>query len=302
MSDPLASLETGAASEPERWFADWQNPEHARRFDGRAALSERQLLANLEVINDVRLLRRHLSPQQAGRVLEVGCATGEMYRYLRIRFPRMTYAGLDISQPAIERARAKYPAGAFHRCEPAEPVHQALNHLGLESPFTVVYSKDVLHHQLDPWGFLEGLVAVTSELLILRTRTRDVGGTLLDPEQSCQFHYGGWMPYLVLNLEELIQRLRELCPRAHVVVLRNRKVLGGRENRYLPKACYLPETGTAETAVAVLLPPGGGSAFGGKTDRPGEVVVTDRQDEEPIYPWADRVSFGLRKLRSILKP
>lgn len=55
-----------------------------------------------------------------------------------------------------------------------------------------------------------------------------MGKTVLDPEQSCQYHYGGWMPYIVLNLDELIEHIKGEWPRSEILVCRNHMVLGGR--------------------------------------------------------------------------
>jgi len=40
-----------------------------------------------------------------------------------------------------------------------------------------------------------------------------------------------------------------LCSK--IVILKNYTILGGQHNRYLPKDCYLPETGTAESGVYI---------------------------------------------------
>lgn len=266
-------------SSAHQWFGDWQNQGHAALFDSRAGLSDRMLRIQMEAFNDVRLLREWLDPARAVRLLEVGCATGEFYRYLRGNLPRVEYWGMDISRPAIARAREKYSRGRFFECDERQILRDNLRRLAPDLTPEVLYSKDVLHHQTDPWGFLRQLLEVPSEALILRTRTRDAGATVLDPQLSCQRHYQGWMPYLVLNLEELAERIRAAAPAAEIAVLRHRMVLGGRENRFLPKECYEPETGTAETAVGVFL----------KSGRPGTLSVTDRVDSNPSYPLTERI-------------
>ena len=268
-----------APSGRETWYGDWQNREHAVHFDGRAHLSDLRLKVQMEAFSDVRLLGERLDPARSTRLLEVGCATGELHRYLRNRFPKVEYWGMDISEPAVSRAKAKYPQGHFFVCDPGQTVRQNLARLAPALVPEILYSKDVLHHQTDPFGFLDQLLEVPAEGLILRTRTRDAGPTVLDPDLSCQFHYQGWMPYIVLNLDELVARIQARAPQAEVKVLRHRMVLGGRENRFLPKECYLPETGTAETAVGIFR----------QSSRPGSVHVADRVDSNPSYPWVERL-------------
>lgn len=48
------------------------------------------------------------------RLLDVGCATGELITYLRDRFPDFRLSGMDISPPMIEVARSRNPEAEFH--------------------------------------------------------------------------------------------------------------------------------------------------------------------------------------------
>jgi hypothetical protein len=172
--------------------------------------------------------------------------------------------------------------------DPDAPIVDSLRAHGVPAHPDVVYVKDVLHHQTDPFGLLGQLLRIASDSVILRTRTRDVGETVTDPDHSCQYHYEGWMPYLVFNLQELIEEIHRCVPACELVVYRNHMVLGGRENRFLPKACYLPATGTAETAIGVFL----------NTTRPGLVRVEDRPDQPVGSPWRQRVKQSLRRVLS----
>ncbi len=276
-----------AAGAPSKWFSDWSHQKHARSFDRRSSLGVSDLLKNYESFNDVSLLREWYPSGTEGKLLEMGCATGEFYRYLKYRYPSLTYAGVDISPVALDRARSKYPQAQFCLGDPAKTLQENLTAWGKGLGWKIVYSKDVMHHQVDPWGFLVGLLRSAEETLILRTRTRDSGKTELDPERSCQYHYDGWMPYLVLNLEELIERIRGQRPKAQIQIYRNHMVLGGRENRYLPRECYLPETGTAETAVGVSL----------RGKQPGSVRIEDRRDMVFSSRWRGGLANVVRRLR-----
>ena len=265
-------MDRSAAS---RWYADWQHRDHVERFDYRHTLDAKNLIRDYESLNDVRLLNERLA-LELGRslgLLEVGCATGEFYRYLRVKHPAVRYVGIDVSRPAIARAQEKYPAATFLAVNPDTRIADALAALGAPPTHDVVYAKDVVHHQTRPFEFVSQLVELATGALVLRCRTRDVGATELNPELSCQYHYGGWMPYIVLNLQELIDHVRQLAPGAEIAVYRHHMVLGGQVARFLPKDCYLPETGTAETAVGVFL----------ATDHPERVAVEDRIDRNPVY-------------------
>lgn len=269
-----------------RWYADWQHQSHASHFDGRHGLDAKNLVRNYESLNDVRLLNERVDRTRPLTLLEVGCATGEFSRYLRRRFPFVNYYGVDISEPAIGRAREKYPEARFFVARPGARLAEALRELAVPPAPEVVYAKDVLHHQTGPFEFLGDLVGVASETVVLRCRTRDVGQTELDPEKSCQYHYGGWMPYIVINLSELVGHVADSAPGAEIVVLRHRMVLGGQYGRFLPKECYLRETGTAETALGVFK----------KTVNPGRVTIEDRPDGSPRYTVGYQLRRGLRRL------
>ncbi len=268
------------------WYADWQHPEHVMHFDARSRLDARNLIRNYEAFNDVRLLKERLDSSRAIDLLEVGCATGEFARYVRVRFPRARYVGLDLSEAAIARARAKYPQTAFFMVEAGRPLADSLRTLGILAHPDVIYSKDVVPHQVEPLAFLSDLIRQASEAVIVRCRTRDRGQTEYDPERSCQYHYGGWMPYIVLNLQELIDHLLAEAPGSEVVVYRHHMVLGGSNNRFLPKDLYLTETGAAETAVGLFK----------KTDRPGRVTVQDRSDGAFTATWDYRMTRVMQQV------
>lgn len=313
------------------WYDDWQHEQHAVDFDRGSGLDLRNLIRNYESFNDVRLLNESLDPsprpapfasqseargarsgcrptgvvvqgatglpgglhrQRPLTLLEVGCATGEFYRYLRARHPHVRYHGTDISQPAIARAKAKYPAAPFFVTDPAARLRDALRGLGITERPDIVYSKDVVHHQTRPFEFLSDLIEVASDLLIIRTRTRDMGETELDPERSCQYHYDGWMPFIVLNLQELVERITTEVPAGEIVVYRNHMVLGGRHNRFLPKELYLKETGTAETAIGIFK----------TTTQPSRVTVKDWTDMNPSYSWDYLLRHAARQAWDALRP
>lgn len=235
--------------EPELRSA-WQEPVHADYFDARAKMSLPELRCNYEQFHEFRLFCAHKSEIQGRTLVEIACATGELYRYLQHYHPEFHYYGFDISQPAIARAQQKYPAGRFAVCQPnLTDISKA------QLQPAVVWARDVVHHQPQPFVYLQTLLALSQEVTILRLRTRDRGATVLDPELSCQYHYNHWVPYIVMNLEEVINTICQTIPVAQLRILKRPEQLGGWHNRFLPKECYYPETGTAETAVYILRAP-----------------------------------------------
>ncbi len=224
----------------------WQEATHADFFDARAYFSLGLLRRVYENFNEFRLFLEYKKQIRGRDFLEIGCATGELYRYLRRYHPQFTYRGLDISESAIERARQKYPDGRFDICEAdlSEVITSEI------SP-AVVWARDVVLHQPDPFGYLSRLMTLSGEVTILRIRTRDKGTTVLDPELSCQWHYNHWVPYMILNIDETVDTICA-CIRVKQIVITKRYVqLGGWHNRFLPKDCYYAATGTAETSLFI---------------------------------------------------
>ena len=243
----------------------WQQLDHADLFDARAHFSLPRLRRVYENFNEFRLFVGHKGEIRGRDFVEIGCATGELYRYLRRYHSEFTYRGFDISQPAIERARRKYADGCFELCKPDLSDVIAAN----VRP-AVVWARDVVHHQPDPFEYLPRLLSISNEVTILRIRTRDKGATVLDPEQSCQWHYNHWVPYIVLNLDETLDAVCKAIPVGKLLVVKRYVQLGGWHNRYLPKECYYPDTGTAESALYV--------ARSEDADSRPEIVVSSRDD------------------------
>lgn len=224
----------------------WNSSSHAQIFDYHRFVPSALIPHFYEDFNEVRLLRTALPKADTrATILDYGCATGEFHRYVRSRYPHATYVGCDISKPAIDRAREKFPKGNFILTD------EEFSGMKDVKP-DVVFCRDVVHHQPRALDFTSHLYSLAKNVLILRIRTRDAGASVLDPETSCQLNYGRWVPYIVFNCDELKQFFRQQYPApAELRIWKNHMVLGGSHLRFLPKDCYLPETRTAETGLMV---------------------------------------------------
>ena len=183
-------------------------------------------------------------------IVDIGSATGTTYRFLRniIGASNFLYKGIDLSSSAIERARSLYPEANFLKSNGESPYEI----LRLRSD--IVYSRDTIFHQENPYEFLDQLLEITKRFLIIRVRTRDNGETEFDFSKSCQIHYDSfWMPYIVLNIEELISHIKKNNNVVKVKINRSYDVLGGHNNRSLPKDLYFKKSGTAETSMMIEL-------------------------------------------------
>ncbi len=256
------------------FYAAWKDEAHAVHFDGLRFIPSRLLVRRWRGFNEVRLLDQLLRRDPAQTVLEIGCATGEMYRYVARRHPRARYIGADISEPAIARALEKF--GTRARFVLTDPSLATLDGVCAD----IVFCRDVLQHQTDPWAFLQRLYRLASRAVVMRIRTRDHGATEYDIERSCQYHAGSWVPFIILNVDEMVGMLSTSFtpPPARVALVKSHVVLGGHHWRYLPKDCYDPATGTAESALLVEKSSGAGV-------HPA-VDVTVRADGAQMRGWS----------------
>jgi SAM-dependent methyltransferase len=259
----------------------WQDDTHARVFDEVSTYPDLLMKKRFEGFNEVRLLQAYRASISGTTLYEIGCATGEFCRYASRYLHGLQYTGFDISRPAIARARQKYGANRF-----------VLLGSGIEAfaavygQADVVFCRDVVLHQREPYRFLMNLLGMAREALVLRLRTRDVGATVFDAEQSCQYHYDRhWVPYIVLNTDELLDKVAADQSVVKIVVSRRYEVLGGHNFRFLPKELYYSESRTAETALLVIK---------GKASRRGkaEIVFDDRPDG-PQFSLLDRAILRL---------
>lgn len=223
----------------------WGDPDHAKVFDYMHSMPNFILKKHYESFNEGRLLME--VQLKSGVLYEVGCATGELYRYLRNNQRHLSYHGFDLSEPAIRRAREKYPEARFTKLNGGtEEIRKKF-----EQP-DLVWCRDVIMHQNDPYLFLKGLVELAKEAVIMRFRTRDKGATIFRTEDSCQLHWDRfWVPYIVLNTDEMLHAISAHSDVCEVVVCRACEVLGGHNSRILPKDLYFKSSGTAETALLI---------------------------------------------------
>ncbi|MBN1636150.1 MAG: class I SAM-dependent methyltransferase [Deltaproteobacteria bacterium] len=263
----------------------WGDKTHAKVFDYLHPMPGFIVKKHYESFNEGRLLRMFENDIHGNIFFEIGCATGELSRYISGFQTRFKYYGFDISDPAIARAKQKYPMGNFHKVTDGfEEIIQTFGHPD------VVWCRDVVMHQELPYVFLDNLINLSNEVVILRLRTRDVGETITDPELSCQLHWDKfWVPYIVLNTDEMIQEIEAHQDVKKIVISRHYEVLGGHNFRFLPKELFFSYSGTAETAVYIQK--------GSRKDASAEVSFMDQPDR-PKYGIIERI---IRKCFSELR-
>jgi len=248
----------------------WADKTHAEVFDYLHKMPKHIVKRHYETFNEGRLLKKYKEKIEGNKFFEIGCATGELYRYITTYMKEFTYHGFDISVPAINRATSKYPSDYFHILE--NGFDDIIEKHGQPD---VVWCRDVILHQDKPYKFLNNVIKLAKNTSIVRLRTRDSGETVFDTDLSCQLHWDKyWAPYIVLNIDEMISKIKENKDVNKIIISRSYEILGGHNYRFLPKELYFTSAGTAETAVFIQ-----------KGDRvDGEVVVVydDNQDRPKL--------------------
>lgn len=231
-------------------YEGWNTKSHLQTFNVWNRQSDIQFNFAYGNFAEQRYLRAAVGRLPKPTILDVGCATGTTYRFLRNNAgaAAFDYLGLDLSEPAVEQAKRLYPKATF-AAKDRQPLAEYL-----PKRHDVVFSRDTILHQTNPYEFLTDLLSAAEKVLIIRLRTRDNGDTVLDTELSCQMHYDKyWMPYIVLNTAELVAFLQSNAAVQRITMNRSYEILGGQNYRYLPKDLYFTSEGGAETAIMIEL-------------------------------------------------
>ncbi len=192
-----------------------------------------------------KYLLNYQSVKNEFTILDYGCSSGYLKRFLNFFYGKnYTYNGYDISKESVNLAKKLYGEENFF----SEDEYLQNDDLR-KKKYDIVYSRDTVLHQKEPWKFIDELVSKVKKKLILRLRTRNKGDTILDIQNNYQVYANeSKIPYLVLNYNELIQYLKKLNFK-FIVTNRSTTILGGKYNRYLDKSLYLEETESAETSI-----------------------------------------------------
>jgi SAM-dependent methyltransferase len=115
----------------------------------------RNLAAQMEAIwpQEQPIFARH----SAGRILDVGCGTGEAAPHLLRLFPEATYVGVDVEEPHLQRARARcHGLGERARFQTDDALALSFG----DAAFDLVISRHVLQALPDPGKAVAEMVRV----------------------------------------------------------------------------------------------------------------------------------------------
>jgi hypothetical protein len=143
---------------------------------------------------------------QAEVINELGVGGGRSYQFFtnllngrrKGRTQNFNYQGYDIAQQCVDFCNSTFgprfelvdESSEFRKCD-------------------LFFFFDVLVHSEDPLALLDKVSLSTTKFLCFQTPTRDAGVTEYNPEKSCRLENGTWVPWIVFNLDELLDELRE---------------------------------------------------------------------------------------------
>ena len=226
-----------------KYFFGWHTNKHLEHFNFWNSLSNYEFNFRWGSFRENKIVLNLL--EKGDSLFEVGCATGTTVRWLKNKniLHKIKYFGVDISETVIEQANFLYPNEIFKKID-LGPLKEYYN------KFDYVFSRDTVMHQEKPFLFFEELIKCANKGVIIRLRTRDFGDTDFNIENNCQLHYDTyWMPYIVININEIIDFLKNMKIVESIEINRSYEILGGNTNRFLPKDLYFKSAGTSETSI-----------------------------------------------------
>ena len=159
------------------FYDAWNKEGHKKEFDIWNTMSKSYFKFTLGCFYENKYLINHLKKNSNLDLLEVGCATGHLLRYLKLKKVLVDYFGVDLSESCIKEAQEIHEKNCFKKITTQNLAKQFDG-----KNYDIVYSRDTVPHQLEPFKFIKSLIDVAKDTLILRLRTRDLGSTIYDPE------------------------------------------------------------------------------------------------------------------------
>lgn len=271
-------------------FVGWNTASHMNTFNFWNSYSNRTFNFSYGNFQENRFLIETLKNDEVKSVVDVGCATGTTYRLLKnnFKYNDFLYKGFDISEVAIQQALSIYKKELFFSSNKYDFKDLKIGERD------IIFSRDTVMHQEEPLYFLEKLIKYTSRYLILRLRTRDEGKTIWDVNQSCQMHYDRyWMPYIVINIDELIDFIINIRKPAFIKINKSYEILGGNNYRFLPKDLYFSNTGGSETSMLIDFK---------NTNEKEPIINTTKKLEGQQFLHKNRIKYTIhRKLDKIFR-
>ena len=228
-------------------ISPWESKKHISLFKGYIYQNKFEFLFSERKLSENQFILEKIQQTKYPSILDYGCSTGFLKRLLNLTATKNSYhyKGVDISKTSINISKKLYGETNFQCISPNSDFLE-------KNKFDIVYSRDVIVHQKEPYKLLELLLKASKKALILRTPTRDKGKTVLDVNNSFQLLYEPEIiPFIVFNIDELLKFISKDERVVSIKINKIYKVWGGERKRFLEKDLYFKETGGSRTTLLI---------------------------------------------------
>jgi ubiquinone/menaquinone biosynthesis C-methylase UbiE len=97
--------------------------------------------------------------QDSKSILEIGCGTGEFCELIKKKFNTISVTGIDVSDPAIEICKKKYPDINFYVADASV--------YNFESKYDIIISSNTLEHFKDPYVVIDRAIKFSNYFLAI---------------------------------------------------------------------------------------------------------------------------------------
>ena len=162
------------------------------------------------------------------RILDVGCATGDMFNALKERFSDIEYVGIDVDAKCINFAKTKYPEATFKAIDLLSNTYE-------DESFDAVLMWSWFHMAPNWKDIIVEACRLSRKHVLFDARLRLEGPTIIDIDCSYQFYHesGKRNHYILHNLYELLSYF-------HIENLHIKKVIGYGYHYPGPTTAFIP--------------------------------------------------------------
>ena len=97
------------------FYAAWNKEEHKKAFDIWNTMSKSYFKFLFGCFYENKYLINHLKKNPNLSLLDIGCATGQLLRYLKLKKVLVDYFGVDISESCIQKAQEIHEKNCFKK-------------------------------------------------------------------------------------------------------------------------------------------------------------------------------------------
>ena len=127
-------------------------------YKGNLALFYEKML--FSKLSSLKNLNDYLNSKKFSSVLEIGCSTGLLPKYMHETFKSKKYTGMDLSEKSLETAKENFKQGQFIKGDFIKS--------NLKNSFDLIIALDVIDHVYDPDAFLEKIIQKSNKFGYVR--------------------------------------------------------------------------------------------------------------------------------------